>query len=230
MDRKLSYIQDLYASEDTLLKKIRRRALREDFPIHIHPEEGKLLQLLIQMMQTRKIVEIGTHAGYSAIWMARALPPDGILHTIEKSQKRYDLAQKTFQDFERKTLIRSHLGDAYNVLQTLKDQGPFDLVFIDADKISYLDYLEWAVQNVREGGLIIADNTLLDGAVYGEQPTNLKIAETTLQVMREFNRRLANHDHFTSLLLPTTSGLTIAFKKKTPASKKQFRENVVPSF
>ncbi len=216
MDRKLIYLRDLYAPEDALLKEIRRKALEEDFPIHIHPEEGKLLQLLIQMTQTRKIIEIGTHAGYSAVWMARALPPDGILHTIEKSQKRYELAQGTFRDFEKKGLIQSYLGDAHDVLRTLDAQGPFDLVFIDADKISYLDYLEWARHALREGGLLIADNTLLDGAVYGEPPTDLKIADSTLRVMQEFNRRLASPEHFSSLLLPTESGLTIALKKTFP--------------
>lgn len=203
MDRKLTYLRDLYAPEDVLLKEIRRKALEEDFPIHIHPVEGKLLQLLIQMTQTRKIIEIGTHAGYSAVWMARALPPDGILHTIEKSQKRYELAQGTFRDFEKKALIESYLGDAHDILRTLEDQGPFDLVFIDADKISYLDYLEWARHALREGGLLVADNTLLDGAVYGESPMDLKIADSTLRVMQEFNRRLASPEHFSSLLLPT---------------------------
>lgn len=216
MDKKLTYLRDLYAPEDALLKEIRRKALEEDLPIHIHPEEGKLLQLLIQMTQTRKIIEIGTHAGYSAVWMARALPPDGLLHTIEKSRKRYELAQSTFRDFEKKGLIQSYLGDAHDVLRTLEDQGPFDLVFIDADKISYLDYLEWARHALREGGLLVADNTLLDGAVYGESPTDLKIAESTLRVMQEFNRRLANPEHFSSLLLPTESGLTIALKKTFP--------------
>lgn len=202
------YIRELFAQHDTLLDAIDQLIHKHDLPIHIQREEGKLLQLLFTAIGAKRIVEIGTLAGYSTIWLARALPEDGIIYTIEHDSQRAALAQQSFSAYEHNKKIRLLEGDAKVMLREL--DGPFDAVFIDADKISYALYLDWAEQNIRKGGLIIGDNTLLGGAVY--DPDITKPRPTTIKTMQEFNKRLSNPEKYLSILLSTKDGLTIALK------------------
>lgn len=198
------YIRQTFAAETPAL-----RALREslDDNISIHPEDGRLLQLLIKTAGIRTIVEIGTFGGYSAIWMAGALPPDGHLTTIEKDPARAAAAQETLAEYGNITL---RPGDAAEVLKTIS--GPVDMVFIDADKINYLTYLDWAEANVRPGGLIVGDNTFLFDAVWRDGPVD-RVRDTARQAMRDFNRRLADPLRYDSIMLPTVEGMTIARRK-----------------
>lgn len=211
-DEILDYIRDTFAPEDALLVDIRARLAAHDehlVGIQVSPVEGKLLQMLVRMNGIRSIVEIGSLAGYSACWMARGLPEGGALHAIEKDTTHFKLLSETV--VKSGLPIQAHQGAAHEVLATLEAQAPFDMVFIDADKGGYADYLDWAERHVRKGGLIIGDNTLLFGNVY-KNPKPEGTSEKAWQAMREFNTRLGDVTRYDSLLIPTQEGLTIARK------------------
>ncbi len=197
---RLDYIRRLFAADAPVL------AVRPDTEIGILPEEGKLLQLLIKLAGVKTVVEVGTLAGSSALWMAKALPDGGHVQTIEKDPTRASLARKNIGLHPKITL---HEGDARAVLAAL--QGPFDMIFIDADKLHYADYLDWAEKNIRMGGLIVGDNTLLFDAVWNDAEIE-RVRPAARAAMRAFNQRLADPAKYTSILLPTDEGLTIAIK------------------
>lgn len=202
----IEYIRTLFAREDVKLEEIRNYLINEDIPIQIGAEEGKLLQLIIQMAGVKNIVEIGTLAGYSTLWMARALPDDGKIITIERDEKRY-LKSREFLKDESK-IIQYH-GNALEILTQIAGTADFDMVFIDADKNNYMNYLLWAKHHLTDGGLVIADNVFLFGAVY-EQELPEGVKASTRKIMQEFNEYLANN--FTSVIIPTLEGLMIARK------------------
>lgn len=207
----IDYIRKLYAPQDALLTRIETTLAERGFAIQIGAEEGKLLQLLIKMHQVKTAVEIGTLAGYSALWMARALPMDGHVYTLNKDPEHIALAAQFFAQSEVQGRITMLEGDARETLPLLAPQGPFDMVFIDADKIGYNDYLDWAEKNIRKGGLIVADNTLLFGAVL-EDAAPAGVAPNAWLTMRHFNERLADSGRYFSMMIPTQEGLTVAIK------------------
>lgn len=208
----LNYIYETVIHEPEELKWVKERILATDWPIHIAPEEGRLLQLLIQLGQYKRVLEVGTHAGYSTMWMAMALPADGKIITIERDQNRIRMARETFLHFENHSnKIRLLEGKALDVLQTLESEPPFDLIFIDADKLNYINYLTWAEKRVRTGGMIIGDNTFLSGAVYGE-PTTERISPSALKAVHDFNKRMGDPSLYSSVMLPTKEGWTMGIK------------------
>lgn len=200
---RLDYIRQTFAPETAA-----QQAARADGDISISPETGRLLQVLIRLGGVRKIVEIGTLAGYSALWMADALPGDGTLITLEKDAVRAETARKNLAGHAK---IRLVAGDAMETLRGLSKDGPFDMAFIDADKLNYLHYLDWAEQNVRKGGLIVGDNTFLFDAVWKDGSVE-RVRETARAAMRAFNRRLADPGKYTGIMLDTPEGLTIGVK------------------
>ena len=209
---RIKYIQDLFAPQDSVLQSIDNKIKLKEFPIHIGAEEGKFLQFLIKSLGVKSIVEVGTLAAYSTIWMARALPENGKIYTIERSAPRIELAKESIATLEKDTKDKIKLitGDARKVLGEL--EGEFDMIFIDADKISYLAYLDWAEKHIKKGGLIVGDNTFLFDAVYKDAP-NEGISNTAFIVMKEFNQRLADSSKYTGIMLPTKEGMTIARKE-----------------
>lgn len=180
--------------------------------ISINPAEACLIRTLVAMHGCRKFVEIGTLTGLSAQYIFEALPEGGDLWTLEKDPKHGDFASEIFMQLDQ-TQKRIHLvrGDAREELEKLSEQGPFDGVFIDGNKAAYFDYLLWAERNLRPGGLILADNVFLSGAVWGEPSQHF--SDKQVRVMREFNQRLADPNLFTSAIAPTFEGLYIAIKK-----------------
>ncbi|MDG1286176.1 MAG: O-methyltransferase [Rickettsiales bacterium] len=211
-DKILDYIRSTFAPEDEVLQEAKARLSAHDdhlVGIQVGAEEGKLLQFLIKLAGVASIVEIGSLAGYSAVWMARALPQGGVVHAINKDKAHYDLLCETV---ERSGLnIQPHLGDANAVLQQLETEAPFDMVFIDADKGGYTGYLDWAEKHVRKGGLIVGDNSLLFGHVIAPiKPEGT--SQKAWVAMREFNQRLADESRYESILIPTAEGLTVARK------------------
>lgn len=205
---RLSYIRDLFAPENDAQHNARISLTGDNDKISIYAEEGKLLQLLIRLAQVKTIVEVGTLGGYAALWMAAALPVDGHLYTIEKDSARAALAKKNISTAGNMTLLE---GDARKILAGLSAKAPFDMIFIDADKLNYLHYLDWAEKNIRKGGLIIGDNTLLFDAVWMKDLPP-RVRQTALQAMRDFNKRLADPARYHGILLPTQEGMTIAQK------------------
>jgi len=205
---RLSYIRDLFAPENAAQQAARESLTGENDKISIYAEEGKLLQLLIRLARVKTVVEVGTLGGYAALWMAAALPEDGHLYTIEKDPARAALARQNLAGAPNVTLLE---GDARQVLETLRGQAPFDMIFIDADKLNYLHYLDWAEAHIRKGGLIIGDNSLLFDAVWREKLPP-RVRQTALHAMRDFNKRLADPARYHGILLPTQEGMTIAQK------------------
>lgn len=226
------YINQLYAPATPLLQEVEQKINSHNWQIQISPLQGKMLQLLISLTAARKVVEIGTLLGYSTLWIAQALYEHdlqepavrkeekklepAIIYTIEHDQYRHSLAVEHFaQSKELSSYIKPILGDAHKILPDLSAQGPFDMVFIDADKGGYLDYLSWAKENLKAGGLLVADNTLLRGRVYGVENNNdsRRIRENTIQQMQEFNLLLADNHSFQSILIPIRDGMTIARRR-----------------
>ncbi len=207
------YVEGLYAQEDDGLRSVRERLMTAGrWGVNIGANEGRMLQVLIRLAGVRRAVEIGTLFGYSSVWMARALPADGTLFTIERDWECVRQARQSFEECgveERITLLE---GDAEEKLREISQEGPFDLVFIDANKSAYFDYLKWALHNVRSGGLIIADNTLLGGGVvFEEKPAELSSRQWT--EMRRFNEAVARGGELFGTIFPTTEGLTVAIRQ-----------------
>lgn len=204
------YAAGLFAPEDELLRELRAAIAESDLPaIQISPDEGRLLQVLLRAIDARRVVELGTLGGYSAIWMARALPGDGRLVTIEKRPAAAELARRFIGRAGLRDRVEVRLGDARQVLPKLADEAPFDAIFIDADKRSYPVYLDWARRHIRSGGLVVADNAFWDGRVLDESSDD----PDTVGI-REFNRQLAEDPAFTSVVVPTRDGVAIGLRNQ----------------
>jgi predicted O-methyltransferase YrrM len=135
--------------------------------INVSPSQGKMLQLFARMVGAQQILEIGTLGGYSTIWMAKALKPGGRLITLEADPKHAEVARKNIAHAGLHAVVNVRLGDARKEIEKLAAEklGPFDLVFIDADKRSIPHYLEWSLKLSRPGSLIVVDNVVRDGAL-----------------------------------------------------------------
>lgn len=205
------YIKHFFCKEDPIQASIRQSAPNEIKNIQIDADEGQILWVLGSLINAKKIIEIGSLVGYSASWLLRVLPDDGRLYLFEKNPthgKKLADNLRQFTNYHNATII---LGDALQALPTIEEQGPFDLVFIDANKAAYPLYLDWCEKYVRKNGLIIGDNTLLFNQVHHQScPENTN--EKQWRAMRSFNERLAESCHYRSFLLPTHEGLTIAQK------------------
>ena len=204
MDRFDSYVGALFAPEDPVLMALREDADREGLPpIAISPDTGRLLQVLLRAIGARRVLEVGTLGGYSALWMARALPPDGRLLTLERDAAHAAFARRHLAAAGVADRVEVREGHALQLLPAL-DGERFDLVFLDADKEPLPTYLDWALRLVRPGGAIVADNALWGGRVLDDRATD----EATVAV-REFNRRMATDPRLTSIVVPTHDGVAI---------------------
>jgi predicted O-methyltransferase YrrM len=209
-----NYIAGLLKEESALKKQSRQSS--EDLGlarISISPAEAQLVKTLLKVHGTKKFVEIGTLTGLSAQYFFEALPEGGELWTLEKDPKHAEKATEVFSKLDQsKKKIHMVLGDAREELPKLASKGLFDGVFIDGNKAAYFDYLMWAEQNVRAGGLILADNIFLSGSVWGAK-TQQKFSEKQIGIMQDFNKRLADTNLYESAIVPTFEGLYVAIKK-----------------
>lgn len=168
--------------------------------------QGRMLSMFSKMIRPQRILEIGTYTGYSAICMAEGLAPGGSLVTIDINAELEDMALHYFREAGVADRIRMIVGDARQVVPAL--EGPFDLVFIDADKESYCDYLDLVVPKLRPGGLILADNVLWSGRVLDPHTED---KET--QGLRGFVQKVADRDDLDYVLLPVRDGIMAVMKK-----------------
>lgn len=202
-----------HAAEDGLLQSIRARAAAAGMPdIHVSATDGRHLQVLAAVAGARKAVEVGTLAGYSGVCLLRGMGPTAFLHTLELSPVHARVAQQTFEDAGLANQVRVHVGAAEATLQNLAAQGPFDLVFLDADKPGYPNYLAWASQNLRVGGTVIADNVFVWDNIGAADADLAPAARVEAQRMRAFNQRLVASRHFMGTLLPTGEGLAVGVR------------------
>ncbi|MBV8759316.1 MAG: O-methyltransferase [Deltaproteobacteria bacterium] len=198
----LTYTQKIHAAHDAALAQA--FAVPDGIPaIQVGPSEGRLLYLLMKLVGAKKVVEVGTLVGYSAIQMGRALPADGHVWSIEFEQKHADVARKNIAAAGLAERVTVHVGAGRDVLPTLDKHGPFDAVFIDADKINYDHYGRWAVEHVRKGGLILGDNAYLFGELLEDSDRG--------RAMRSFHEQIAAACE--SVCAPTPDGLVIGIKK-----------------
>ena len=207
-DRAGDYIVGLFGAEDELLASLREEADRTGLPpIAISADEGRLLQVLLTAVNARRVLEVGTLGGYSAICMARALPPGGRLVTIDIDARHADFARRYIARAGLADRIDVRVGRALDLLPAF-DGERFDAVFLDADKEPLPTYFEWALRLVRPGGLIIGDNALWGGRVY-ESDEN----DDRTKAVREFNRRMATDPRVLSIIVPTHDGVAVAVVK-----------------
>lgn len=176
-----AYINDKLLGDDPILAAVLANNAAAGLPpIDVAPNQGKLLYLLAKLAGARRILEIGTLGGYSSIWLARALPPGGRLVTLEADPHHAEVARRNFAEARLEAVIELREGPALDTLPLLADEQPpeFDLVFIDADKPSNPDYVDWALRLSRSGALIIVDNVVRGGQVADPGSTDLAVLGT----------------------------------------------------
>jgi len=210
------YISQLFHDEDDCLKTTEESIIQSGIPqISVSPNQGKFLHILAKLCNAKKILEMGTLGGYSTIWMARALPENGKLVTVEIDKKHAEVAQQNFNRCGLASKIEIRLGKAIDILPQLKTEGagPFDMIFIDADKPPYTEYFKWALQLSRPGTLIIADNVIREGKVLlGEDPDEM------VSGVKRFNKFLSQCTDVTATIFQTVGakehdGMAIAIVK-----------------
>lgn len=196
------YFDDLFAAPDPVMEAV--LSAMADLPqMQITAQQGKFLHLIAQIIGAKRILEIGTLGGYSAIWMARALPTDGKLITLEYEAKHAEIARNNFARAGLSALIECRVGAALDSLQALKDEGgeAFDLIFVDADKVNNVNYLNWALKFSRIGTVLIFDNVVRGGAVLEAHSTDPNVQGT-----RALNDALANEARLSVSALQTVGG------------------------
>jgi predicted O-methyltransferase YrrM len=204
------YVEELFAPQDEALKAAVEESQRAGLPeIQVSPNEGKLLQLLAQMVGARRILEVGTLGGYSAINLARGMAEDGVLISLELDEHHAEVARRNVERAGLAEKVEIRVGDARELLAGLVEraEGSFDLIFIDADKEGYPEYLEWALRLSRPGSLILGDNTIWGGTIIDPQ-------DNSTRAIHEFNERVAGDPRLNGIALPLLreriDGLTIA--------------------
>jgi caffeoyl-CoA O-methyltransferase len=199
----LAFVDRTHAAHDDALARAFAAPAQHGMPaIQVGISEGKLLSLFTRLSGARKVVEVGTLAGYSAIRIARALPESGKLWTLELEPKHARVAQDNIEAAGVSDRVTVLVGPALSSLTSIQSEGPFDMVFLDADKEGYLDYARWADNHLRPGGLILSDNAYYFGKLLADTPAAARV--------REFHDYVARH--FDSVCIPTPDGLVLGLK------------------
>lgn len=202
-----AYIAAHTAAEGTFLRDLRRAAAAAGLPeIHIAPEQASLLQILLRLCRAREVVEVGTLGGYSAIAMARALPPDGRVRTIELEPAHAAFAREWIGRSDVAGRIEVLVGDAHAVLPGLPAQSA-DAVFLDADKQGYVAYLQQALRLLRPGGLLLADNVLAHGRVLDAAGGETAVA------IRAFNDAVTASPELQAIIVPIGDGCLVGVRR-----------------
>jgi predicted O-methyltransferase YrrM len=196
-----AYFTQLFTPPDPILDAALQASVEAGLPpAQVAPNQGKLLAILAQAIRARAILEIGTLGGYSTIWLARALPPGGSLITLEANPEHAKVARANIAAAGLAEVVELRVGPALETLPQLSEEGrgPFDLVFIDADKPNNTAYLEWALKLTRPGSLIITDNVVRAGAVIDTGSDN-----PSVQGVRRSNAALAANPRLVATALQT---------------------------
>ena len=204
----LEYSLKNTSEESELLKKLRKETNQKI----LHPRmlsgklQGRLLSLISKLIKPKEILEIGTYTGYGTLCLSEGLDSNGTIHTVEINEELIDFQNIFFNQSDKKKQIKQHLGSALSIIERLK--GPFDIVFLDADKSNYINYLELITPKLKKGGLLITDNVLWSGKILNK--TNESDIDT--QTIKKFNSLIKNHESFETILLPIRDGLSLSRK------------------
>lgn len=200
------YIADHSEPEPQLLQKLTREThLKVVQPRMITGHfQGRALSLLSKLIYPKRILEIGTYTGYSALCLAEGLQREGTLHTIDINEELHDMQRRYFKQSEYNDQIVQHTGNALEIIPKMDEV--FDLVFIDAEKVSYDHYFEAAIKKCRPGSVILSDNVLWSGKVV--EPLNPKDKAT--KVLLDYNKKLRDDPRVETVLLPIRDGLTLS--------------------
>mgnify|MGYP001191775241 CR=1 FL=1 len=198
------YIADLFAPDDPALDAALEASAAAGLPpIQVAPNQGKLLQILARLQGARRILEIGTLGGYSTIWLARALPADGRLITLELDPKHAEVARGNIARAGLDRVVDLRLGRALDLLPGIaaEGMGPFDLIFIDADRPNNPDYFAWALRLARRGSLIVIDNVVRGGMV-----ADAASGDPAIQGVRRMNAMIAAEPRVSATAVQTVGG------------------------
>lgn len=205
------WAEGVFQPEDAVLREIRERSVKEGLPaIQVGRFDGLQLEVLARACAARKVVEIGTLGGYSGVCLLRGMAAGGVLHTFEYEPRHARVAQESFTRAGFQDRVRIHVGKALDKLPEIEPEGPFDLVFVDADKVSYPAYLDWAARHLRVGGAVLGDNAFGWGHV--AEPGYAGEDAASIRALREFNEKLAQGGRFRATMLPTEEGLALGVK------------------
>ena len=203
------YLSGLNRATDSVLADIARDGEAQDLPL-VDAEVGALLRVLAMSVGARRILEIGTCIGYSGIWLARALPADGMLITMEKDQQRAAIAKANFERAGVGDKVSIMVGDA--ALKIVKVAGPFDLIFQDGHKPLYNTLLDPLVKLLRPGGLLVTDNVLWDGEVVPGFLEKPRRNDEDTRAIAEYNERITTHPQLLTSIVPLRDGVAISIK------------------
>jgi len=195
------YIDDMAVGPDPVLDDVLNASAAAGLPsIAVSPSQGKFLFLIAKAVGAKRILELGTLGGFSGVWLARALPLEGRLVTVEVNPTHAEVARANFERAGVARVVDLRVGQALDVLAQLEVEGAasFDLVFIDADKVRYPEYLDWAIRLCRPGALILADNVVRDGAVI-----DATSEDPSVRGVRSFMDRVKENPHVTGTVLQT---------------------------
>jgi len=207
-----TYRRSLFDHEDELLAGLMPAAVARGMPdISVNAETGQALNLLARLIGARRILEFGTLAGYSGIWLARALPPGGLLVTNEFEPLHAEVAEENFRRAGVEDKVRIVQGSALDVQPELAEHGPYDLVFIDTGKEIYSDALDFALEHTRPAGLILGDNTNCFGEGHKKLPP-----DHPAYGIQVFNQRIATDTRLQSMIIPVGSWLSVSRVLENP--------------
>lgn len=196
-EKESKLLNDLY--RETYLKVLNPRMISGHY-------QGRILSLISKIISPKKILEIGTYTGYSAICLCEGMDKDGILHTIDNNKELVEIQNKYFKKANLTNKIVQHSGDAKNIIPSIEEE--FDIVFIDADKESYPEYYDLIINKVKSGGIIIADNILWSGKILEKVEKDDQATKSII----EFNNKIIEDDSVNNIILPIRDGLNIVRK------------------
>jgi predicted O-methyltransferase YrrM len=203
-----NYAEAFTSGESEILRELREKtfAMRDDKSMLSGFYQGRLLAILSKMIQPRRILEIGTYMGYSALCLAEGLAENGKIITLDVNEETSRIAKSFWARTEFNDQIEAHLGDATEIIPSLNET--FDLVFIDADKPNYANYFDLVFPKLGIGGLIIADNVLWGGRVLDEN------RDDNAKALHDYNRKIQADERVANILLAVRDGLMIARKER----------------
>ena len=201
------YIDDHSMEESDLLKALDRETHQKVLQPRMlsGSYQGRLLALLAKMIEPKKILEVGTYTGYATLCMAEGLSTGGSIDTIDYNEELSDIQRRYFDQSPYRSQIVQHLGEAKDVIKTLT--GPYDLVFLDADKENYPHYFDLVIDKLETGGVILSDNVLWSGKVLE------KANDEATSALQEYNHKINSDARVETIILPIRDGLTITRKR-----------------